>query len=68
MRLGLIGAGRIGAFHARTLADHPTVLRLQSPTHCSNEPVVKSGHPEEPAEGDGPIADTQANLEDYDGV
>lgn len=25
MRVGLIGAGRIGAFHARTLADHPTV-------------------------------------------
>ena len=25
MRVGLIGAGRIGAFHARTLADHPAV-------------------------------------------
>jgi myo-inositol 2-dehydrogenase/D-chiro-inositol 1-dehydrogenase len=25
MRVGLIGAGRIGAFHARTLADHPEV-------------------------------------------
>ena len=25
MRVGLIGAGRIGAFHAQTLADHPAV-------------------------------------------
>lgn len=28
MRVGLIGAGRIGAFHARTLADHPVVTGL----------------------------------------
>jgi myo-inositol 2-dehydrogenase/D-chiro-inositol 1-dehydrogenase len=28
MRLGLIGLGRIGAFHARTLADLPVVDSL----------------------------------------
>jgi myo-inositol 2-dehydrogenase/D-chiro-inositol 1-dehydrogenase len=28
MRVGLIGAGRIGAFHARTLVDHPEVTRV----------------------------------------
>src|SRR3712207_5258016 len=28
MRIGLIGLGRIGAFHARTLADLPTVESL----------------------------------------
>ncbi|MGB5432482.1 MAG: Gfo/Idh/MocA family oxidoreductase, partial [Acidimicrobiia bacterium] len=28
MRVGLIGAGRIGAFHAQTLADHPTVTAV----------------------------------------
>ena len=28
MRVGLIGAGRIGAFHAHTLADHPEVAEI----------------------------------------
>lgn len=28
MKIGLLGAGRIGAFHARTLADHPDVDAL----------------------------------------
>ncbi|MGZ5383367.1 MAG: Gfo/Idh/MocA family oxidoreductase [Acidimicrobiia bacterium] len=28
MRVGLIGAGRIGAFHAQTLADHPSVTGI----------------------------------------
>ncbi len=28
MRVGLIGAGRIGAFHAQTLADHPEVTAV----------------------------------------
>lgn len=28
MRVGLIGAGRIGVFHARTLADHPEVTEV----------------------------------------
>jgi myo-inositol 2-dehydrogenase/D-chiro-inositol 1-dehydrogenase len=28
VRVGLIGAGRIGAFHGRTLADHPDVTEL----------------------------------------
>jgi myo-inositol 2-dehydrogenase/D-chiro-inositol 1-dehydrogenase len=28
VRVGLIGAGRIGAFHAQTLADHPTVTEV----------------------------------------
>jgi myo-inositol 2-dehydrogenase/D-chiro-inositol 1-dehydrogenase len=28
VRIGLIGAGRIGAFHARTLADHPEVTEI----------------------------------------
>ena len=28
MRVGLIGAGRIGAFHARTLAEHPSVTEV----------------------------------------
>ncbi len=28
MRVGLVGAGRIGAFHARTLADHPEVSEI----------------------------------------
>ncbi len=28
VRVGLIGAGRIGAFHAQTLADHPDVTGI----------------------------------------
>ena len=28
VRVGLIGAGRIGAFHAQTLADHTTVTEV----------------------------------------
>ncbi len=28
MRVGLIGAGRFGAFHAQTMADHTTVTEV----------------------------------------
>jgi myo-inositol 2-dehydrogenase/D-chiro-inositol 1-dehydrogenase len=48
MRLGLLGLGRIGAFHAETLAGLPAVEELESATRSRHWP---NGLPDRSARG-----------------
>jgi myo-inositol 2-dehydrogenase / D-chiro-inositol 1-dehydrogenase len=43
VRVGLIGAGRIGAFHAHTLADHPDVTGIVITDPLSERAMVVAG-------------------------
>ena len=63
MRVGLIGAGRIGAFHARTLADHPEVTDI-----VVTDPLVKRAEAVADGIGAEVAADAEAMLSQIDAV
>lgn len=63
MRVGLIGAGRIGAFHARTLADHPVVSEI-----IVTDPVIERAEEVATNTGAEVAADAAAMLDRIDAM
>ncbi|MEA2000731.1 MAG: Gfo/Idh/MocA family oxidoreductase, partial [Actinomycetota bacterium] len=63
MRVGLVGAGRIGVFHGRTLADHAEVTEI-----VVTDPLVDRALAVAADIGGRVVSDTEAMIGDIDAM
>ena len=63
MRVGLIGAGRIGAFHGQTLADHPDVTAV-----IVTDPLLERAETVARDIGAGVAPDAEAMIDHVDAM